>query len=87
MTQRPVRMPARNLANREEPETDRPNQNRPEWERYSLQIDRQTKRSFKTPEAARTAGLEIKGRFPTVQVSIYDNVSKSRTMVEVPKPG
>jgi hypothetical protein len=25
----------------------------------------------KTPEAARTAGPEIKGRFPTLQVSIY----------------
>ena len=48
-----------------------------------VQVDRQTKRSFKTPEAAGAAGLDIKGRFPTLQVTIYDNVTKSRTVVEV----
>ncbi len=47
-----------------------------------LQIDRQTKRSFKTPEAARSAALEIKARFPALQVSIYDSVSSSRTIVD-----
>ena len=49
-----------------------------------LQIDRQTKRSFKTAEAARSAALEIKTRFPTLQVSIYDGSSKSRTVVGLP---
>ena len=85
MSQRPLRMPVKNAAKREEPENDRPQQNKPETERYLLQIDRQTKRSFKTPEAARSAGLEIKGRFPALQVSIYNTVTKSRTVVEVPK--
>ena len=47
--------------------------------RYLLQIDRQTKRSFKTPEAAQAAALEIKARFLALQVSIFDNVSKSHT--------
>ncbi len=47
-------------------------QRQTETERYLLQIDRQTKRSFKTPEAGRSMGLEIKGRFPAFQVSIYD---------------
>ena len=56
-------------------------------ERYQLQIDRQSKRSFKTPEAARSAALEIKSRFPILQVSIYDSVSKSRAVVDVPKSG
>jgi hypothetical protein len=37
------------------------------------------------PEAARSAALEIKSRFPVLQVSIYDSVTKSRTMVDVPK--
>ena len=45
-------------------------------------LDRQTKRSFKTPEAARSAAMEIKARFATLQVSIYDDVSKSRTVVD-----
>ena len=49
---------------------------------YLLQVDRQTKRSFKTPEAARLAAVEIKARFPALQVSIYDSVSKSRTVVD-----
>ena len=36
----------------------------PDTERYLLQIDRQTKRSFKTPEAAQAMSLEVKARFP-----------------------
>ena len=84
MTQRPVRMLAKNTAKREESENDRPNQSQAEPERYLLQIDRQTKRSFKTSEAARTAALEIKGRFPTLQVSVYDNVTQSRMVIETP---
>jgi hypothetical protein len=47
-----------------------------------LQIDRQSKRSFKTAEAARTAALEIKSRFPTLQVSIYDTAIGSRKVVD-----
>ena len=87
MSQRPFRMPAKNAAKREQAEEERPKQNQQEPERYLLQIDRRTKRSFKTPEAAQTAALEIKARFPALQVSIYDNVMKSRTVVDVPKSG
>jgi hypothetical protein len=83
VSQRPFRMPAKNAAKREQAEEERPKQNQQEPERYLLQIDRQTKRSFKTPEAARSAALEIKARFPALQVSIYDNVSKSHTIVDV----
>jgi hypothetical protein len=61
-------MPTKSPAKPEEPEEDRPLQNQPETERYLLQIDRQTKRSFKTSDAARSAGLEIKARFPALQV-------------------
>ena len=75
-------MPAKNTAKTEQPEQERPKQYQQETERYLLQIDRQTKRSFKTPEAARSAALEIKARFPHLQVSIYDSVSKSRTMID-----
>ena len=50
MSQRPFRMPAKNAAKRKQPEEERPKQNQQEPERYLLQIDRQTKRSFKTPE-------------------------------------
>ena len=78
-------MSAKQVANAEQAEDDRPQPRQPETERYLLQIDGQTKRSFKTPEAARSAALEIKARFPHLQVSIYDSVSKSRSMIDVPK--
>jgi hypothetical protein len=39
-------------------------QSQSETERYLLQIDKQSKRSFKTPEAAWTAALDINPVFP-----------------------
>ena len=85
MPQRHFRMPAKKVVRPEQTDEQRPQHQQPDTERYQLQIDRQTKRSFKTSEAARSAALEIKSRFPVLQVSIYDDVTKSRTMVEVPK--
>jgi hypothetical protein len=69
MSQRPFRMRPKSYAKREPVEQERPTQNQQEPERYLLQIDRQTKRSFNTPEAARCAALEIKARFPALQPS------------------
>ena len=43
-------------------------------QRYRLQVDRQTKRSFDNLEAAAAAGTVIKRAHPIVQVSIYDAV-------------
>jgi hypothetical protein len=87
LPQRQFRMPVKKVANTEQTEKERPLQWQADTERYLLQIDRQTKRSFKTPEAAQAMALEVKARFPILQVSIYDNVSKSRTLVDVPKLG
>jgi hypothetical protein len=81
-------MPAKKLDSADQTDDQpRPEQKQLETERYLLQIDRQTKRSFKTPEAARSAAMEIKTRFPLLQVSIYDSASKSRTVVDIPKSG
>jgi hypothetical protein len=55
---------------------------RPERGRYLLQVDRQTKGSYTTPEAAQSAALAIKTAYPIVQVSIYDSVDNTSTMVE-----
>ena len=85
MPQRHFRMLTKKVVKPEQTEEERLQHKEPETERYQLQIDRQTKRSFKTPEAARSAALEIKSRFPILQVSIYDSVSKSRTMIDIPK--
>ena len=57
---------------------------RPESGRYLLQVDKQTKGSYKTPEAAQSAALEIKTAYPIVQVSIYDSVDDSIRLVELP---
>jgi hypothetical protein len=57
---------------------------RPERGRYLLQVDRQTKGSYATSETARAAALVIKKSYPIVQVSVYDSVDNSNTLVEVP---
>ena len=50
-------------------------------QRYRLQVDRQTKRSFGSLEAAAEAGVAIKNAHPIVQVSIYDSVDCVNTIV------
>ena len=85
MPQRHFRMPTKKVVKPEQTEEQPLQHQQPETERYQLQIDRQTKRSFKTSEAALSAALKIKSRFPALQVSIYDGVTTSRTMVDVPK--
>jgi hypothetical protein len=50
-----------------------PQDKRPEVGRYLLQVDRQTKGSYDTAQAAEAAGLLIKKSYPKVQVSVYDS--------------
>jgi len=57
---------------------------RPESGRYLLQVDRQTKGSYLTAEAAQSAALVIKKGYPVVQVSVYDRVDSTNTLVELP---
>lgn len=57
---------------------------RPERGRYLLQVDRQTKGSYTTAEAAQKAALVIKTGYPIVQVSVYDSVDNSNTLIEAP---
>ena len=57
---------------------------RPEAGRYWLQVDRQTKGSYTTSEAAQSAALAIKKGHPIVQVSVYDRVESTHTIVELP---
>ena len=45
---------------------------RPEMGRYSLQVDRQVKRSFAELADAEAAGVALKKQFPIVQVVVYD---------------
>ena len=57
---------------------------RPETGRFLLQVDRQTKGSYTTAEAAKTAGMVIKKHYPIVQVSVYDSVDSVNTLIELP---
>ena len=59
--------------NPEEPSPDMFTQRkRPEVGQFRLQVDRQTKGSYATAEAAEAAGLAIKKAHPIVQVAIYE---------------
>jgi len=85
MAPRQIKMPVKN-----DPEKDNEadevfsQRKRPERGRYLLQVDRQTKGSYTTSEAAQSAALVIKTAHPIVQVSVYDSVDNSNTLVEAP---
>jgi hypothetical protein len=85
MASRQIKMPPKD-ASKPDAEVDVviSQRKRPEIGRYWLQVDRQTKGSYKTSEAAQTAALVIKKAYPIVQVSIYDSVESANTLVEVP---
>ncbi len=54
----------------------------PEAGRFRLQVDRQTKASYVTREAAEQAGLAIKRGFPIVHVTVFDaDDGQSETIV------
>ncbi len=56
-------------------------QKRAALQRYWLQVDRQTKTSFASHDAAETAGAAIKKAHPIVQVTIYDAKDSAVTVL------
>jgi hypothetical protein len=87
MASRQIKMPVKDDSDKEkEPDEVFSQRKRPERGRYLLQVDRQTKGSYTTPEAAQSAALVIKNAHPIVQVSVYDSVDNSNTLVEVTAP-
>ena len=56
----------------------------PESGQYLIQVDKQTKASYETAEAAHSAALEIKKGYPVVRVSIVDSIENSSRLVELP---
>jgi len=58
----------------DEPAREPAHQRKKPEERFWLQVDRQTKKSFATLAPAEEAGELIKSAHPIVQVSIYDSV-------------
>jgi len=64
MASRQVKMPAKNSQAEQEAEEVFSQSKRPERGRYLLQVDRQTKNSYATSEAAQSAALAIKTGAP-----------------------
>jgi hypothetical protein len=56
----------------------------PDGGRFHLQVDRQTKGSYATYEAAETAGKGIKKSYPILQVAVYDGIKSVNTIIELP---
>ena len=81
MAQRRFGTPAKNIAKSEQAKEEPSQQYHPDTGPYLLQIDGQIKRSFKTFEAAHSAALELKTRFPVLHASIYDPARDLRTVV------
>ena len=52
--------------------------------RFRLQVDRQTKGSYATYEAAEKAGLVIKKEHPILQVAVYDGIESVNKIIELP---
>jgi len=83
MASRQIKMPVKDSSDNEV-DVMPSQRKRPETGRYLLQVDRQTKGSYPTQEAAQSAALLIKKGYPIVQVSVYDSVEYSDTLVEAP---
>jgi hypothetical protein len=83
MATRQIKMPVKDDSAKE-PEEVFSQRKRPERGRFLLQVDRQTKGSYTTSEAAQEAALVIKKSYPIVQVSVYDSVDNTNTLVEEP---
>jgi hypothetical protein len=82
VAQRQIKMPAKDKRVLSE---EAPSQRRQtEAGCYLLQVDRQTKSSFDSFEAAQSAAMQLKSGFPILHVSIYDSISKSYTLVDLP---
>ena len=63
----------------QEPTTQR---KRPETGRFRLEVDRQTKASYTTFEAAEEAAMAIKKKHPILQVAVYDLLENMNKIIE-----
>ena len=50
--------------------------------RFRLEVDRQTKSSYETYEAAEEVGAALKKEYPKVQVAVYDSVDGVKKIIE-----
>jgi hypothetical protein len=50
-------------------------------EGFGLEVDGRMKRSFPTLAAAQKSALDLKTKYPMLQVKVYDAEKKTRTLV------
>ena len=62
-----------------------PSLNKPVEGRFHLQVDRQTKTTYATLEAAEAAGLAIKKNHPIVHVGVHDYVEGISKVIQTPE--
>ena len=60
-------------------------QHKPVEGRFCLQVDRQTKSTFATFEAAEAAGMAIKKSHPLVYVGVYDRLENVNKIIKLPE--
>ena len=53
--------------------------------RFRLRVDKQTKATYATLDAAEAAGLAIKKGYPIVQVEVYDHVECIGRIIQIPE--
>jgi hypothetical protein len=74
------------MANLDEPAQESFGQRkRPELGQFRLQVDRQTKASYETNEAAEEAGLAIKKGHPILHVEVFDAAAGVSKVIELAK--
>lgn len=83
MASRQIKVPVKDNSKQNDEEVSSQRE-RPERGRFLLRVDRQAKGSYTTSEAAQAAALVIKKNYPIVQVSVYDSLDNSNTLVEAP---
>lgn len=54
-------------------------------EGFVLEIDGKFKSDYKTSSDAMKAGLELKKKFPFIQVIVYDAKERTRSLVKIPE--
>jgi hypothetical protein len=53
-------------------------------EGYGLEVDGRVKAQYDSAEAATKAGLELKKKYPFIQVYVFDAKERTRTAVVMP---
>jgi hypothetical protein len=71
--------------NQEPVAAEQPTQEKQREGRFRLQVDRQTKSTYATLEAAEAAGMAIKKNHPLVHVGVHDGVESVNKVIELPE--